>query len=104
MVIFICLGPFSESMILANETVELNDKLAEWLPGTGKWRICWRSTEHGWAASTFHEKCNEKKPSLVIVKVVTGGKSLIFGGYCTETWAGSKFECIVIYIIIIIIT
>ncbi|CAB4003661.1 Hypothetical predicted protein, partial [Paramuricea clavata] len=77
-------------MILANEPVELDNKLAEWLPGTGTWRICWRGTEHGWAAPTFHEKCNEKKPSLVIVKVVTGGKNLIFGGYCTETWAGNE--------------
>jgi hypothetical protein len=89
-------------MILANEPIELDNKLAEWLPGTGKWRICWRGIEHSWAASTFHEKCDEKKTSLVIVKVVTGGKSLIFGGYCTETWGGSKFECIVIYIIIVI--
>ena len=102
MVKLIDLGPFGESMILANEPIELDNKLAEWLPRTGKWRICWRGTEHGWAASTFHEKCNEKKTSLVIVKVVTGGKSLIFGGYCTETWGGSKFECIVIYIIIVI--
>jgi hypothetical protein len=102
MVKFIYLGSFSESMILANESVELDKKLAEWLPGTGKWGICWRGTEHGWEASIFHMKCDGKKPSLVIVKVVTGGKSLIFGGYCTRTWAGSKFECIVIHIIIII--
>jgi hypothetical protein len=88
-------------MILANEPIELDNKLAEWLPGTGKWRICWRGTEHGWAASTFHEKCNEKKTSLVIVKVVTGFKSLIFGGYCTKTWRGSKFECIV-YILLLL--
>ncbi|CAB4002801.1 Retrovirus-related Pol poly from transposon opus [Paramuricea clavata] len=79
-------------MILANEPVELDNKLSEWLPGTGTWRICWRGTEHGFAAPTFHEKCNEKKPSLVIVKVVTGAKSLIFGGYCTETWAGELNE------------
>ena len=101
MVKFIYLGSFSESMILANESVEFDKKLAEWLPGTGKWGICWRGTEHGWEASIFHKKCDEKKTSLVIVKVVTGGKSLIFGGYCTETWGGSKFEYIVIYIIII---
>jgi hypothetical protein len=102
MVTFIYLGSFGESMILANEPVELDNKLAEWLPRTGTWSICWRGTKHGWAASTFHEKCNEKKPTLVIVKVVTDGKSFIFGGYCTDTWGGCKFECIVIYTIIII--
>jgi hypothetical protein len=81
-------------MILANESVEMEKKLAEWLPGTAKWGLCWRGTEHGWEASIFHKICDEIKPSLVIVKVVTGGK--------TETWGGSKFEYIVIYIIIII--
>ena len=101
MVKLISLGPFGESMILASEPVELDNKLGKWLPGTGTWRICWRGTEHGFSAPTFHEKCNEKKTSLVIVKVVTGVKNLIFGGYCTKTWAGSKFECIVVYIIII---
>ncbi|CAB3997760.1 Hypothetical predicted protein [Paramuricea clavata] len=79
-------------MILANEKIELDNKLAEWLPGTGTWKICWRGTEHGWAAPTFHEKCNEKKTSLVIVKVVKGGKSLIFGGYCTGTWTGKSVQ------------
>ncbi|CAB3986095.1 Hypothetical predicted protein [Paramuricea clavata] len=81
-------------MILANEPVELDNKLSEWLPGTGTWRICWRGTEHGFAAPIFHEKCNEKKPSLVIVKVVTGDKSLIFGGYCTATWAGESTDIV----------
>jgi hypothetical protein len=37
----------------------------------------------------FTRNATRKKPSLVIVKVVTGGKKLIFGGYCTERWARS---------------
>ena len=97
---FINIGLLGESTILADETVELDIKLREWLPGTGTgtgiWNICWRGTEHGWAASTFHENCNDKNTTLVIIKVVKGGKSLIFGGYCTEIWGGSKFECIIV--------
>ena len=81
---------------MANESVELREKLIEWLPRTGKWRICWRATEHGWGASTFHNKCDGKIPTLVIVKVVKDAKNLIFGGYSTETWAGSKFELIIV--------
>ena len=66
--------------------------LEEWLPITGTWTACWRATRDGWAASTFHSNCDGKIPSLVIVKVAKNSKNLIFGGYCTVTWAGSKFE------------
>ena len=81
---------------MANEYVQLTEKLIEWLPRTGKWRICWRATEHGWKASTFHQKCYGKKPSLLIVKVVKNTRNLIFGGYSTEKFDGSKFELIIV--------
>ena len=47
-------------------------------------KLCWRATRDGWAASTFHSKCNYKKPTVTLVKV---GK-YIFGGYATESWEG----------------
>jgi hypothetical protein len=81
---------------LANETDEFEKKLQEWLPAIRQWRICWRATEHGWAGSIFHNQCDGKEPSLVIVKVMKDGKNLIFGGYSTQTWAGSKCEFIII--------
>ena len=86
-------------MILANETIEFDNQLEEWLPRQGYWRICWRATAHGWAASTFHRKCDGKVPTLTIVQVVKN-TNLVFGGYATKTWASdSKFELImVIYI------
>ncbi len=95
---FICLlGAFGESEILANEPVEFDNKLAEWLPRTGNWRICWRATRDGWAASTFHSKCDEKNSTLTIVQVVNENKKYIFGGYATESWGGNvgKFEIMV---------
>jgi hypothetical protein len=95
---FIYLDQFRESTILTNETVEFKEKLMEWLPEGGKWRICWRGTEHGWGGSTFHSKCDGKTPTLVIIKVVKDPKNLIFGGYSTETWAvwKSKFQLIIV--------
>ena len=73
--------------------------LREWLQKKGNWTACWRATRDGWAVSTFHSNCDGKVPTLVIVKVVKDSKNLIFGGYCTVTWAGSKFEfMIIIYI------
>ena len=76
-----------KSVILANERIEFHNKLEEWLPRQGYWRICWRASEHGWAASTFHQKCDGKVPSLTIVQVVKNNKNLVFGGYATRSWA-----------------
>ena len=82
--------------------MELNfaKKLGEWLPKNGNWPACWRATRDGWAASTFHSNCDGKIPTLTIVKVLKDSKNLIFGGYiyCTVTWAGGKFEFMIIYI------
>jgi hypothetical protein len=95
---FISLDELNQSKILANEYVQLKEKLTEWLPAPEgrQWRICWRGTEHGWGAKTFHNKCDGKIPTLVIIKVVKDAKNLIFGGYSTETWAGSKFQLIIV--------
>lgn len=85
------------SVILAYEPAEFARKLNGWLPNTGNWKACWRATRDGWAASTFHNNCTGKKPTLVIVKVVKNAKNLVFGGYSTITWDGSKFQLITIY-------
>jgi hypothetical protein len=42
------------------------------------------------------DKCDGKIPTLVIIKVVKDAKNLIFGGYSTGTWAGSKFQLIIV--------
>jgi hypothetical protein len=41
---------------------------------------------------SFHAGCDGKIPTLMIVKVITNNKSLVFGGYATKSWAGSKNE------------
>jgi hypothetical protein len=76
--------------------VHFREKLNEWLPETGQWRICWRGTKHGWEASKFHNQCNRKIPTLVIIKVVKNAKNVIFGGYSTRKWAEGKFEFIIV--------
>ncbi|CAB4026632.1 Hypothetical predicted protein, partial [Paramuricea clavata] len=73
----------SDSDILSGEPANFLSRLTSW---TGKpssnWKLCWRATIHGWAATTFHLKCDNKKPTVTIIKV---GK-YIFGGYATESW------------------
>ena len=46
------------------------------------WKLCWRASQDGWAADTFHSLCDEKGPTITIVKV---GR-YIFGGYTSVSW------------------
>ena len=66
------------------------EKLEEWSPTKGNWTICWRATRHGWSSSDFHSRCDDKVPTLTIVKVVKNNTNLIFGGYANSSWNGSK--------------
>ena len=59
---------------------------------------CWRAKTDGWAASTFHSNCDEKGPTVTIIKV----GSYIFGGYTDLSWSGPSkyyyFSTLVLYI------
>ena len=70
--------------------MEFAKQLAEWLPMEGNWSVCWRATRDGMTGSAFHTRCDMKKPTLTVAKVVKNNKNLVFGGYTTESWAGSK--------------
>ena len=41
-------------------------------------------SEHGYSAKSFHEYCDNKGPTLMVVKSSGGW---IFGGYTTESWS-----------------
>ena len=61
--------------------------LSNWLVPVAKginsaWKRCWRASVDGWAASTFHSRCDGKGPTVTIVRV---GK-YIFGGYTSVSW------------------
>ena len=47
------------------------------------WKRCWRASVDGWAASTFHAKCDGKGPTVTIIRV---GRKYIFGGYASLSW------------------
>ena len=46
------------------------------------WKRCWRASVDGWAASTFHARCDGKGPTVTIIRV---GR-YIFGGYTSVSW------------------
>ena len=50
-----------------------------------KWRLLYRASEHGYTGKSFHECCDYKGPTLVIIKSSGGW---IFGGYTTQSWSG----------------
>ena len=63
-----------------------NSKLREWA-GDYKWRLLYRASEHEYTAKSFHEYCDDKGPTLVIIK---SSRGWIFGGYTTQSWAYNK--------------
>ena len=61
---------------------QYDSKLREWI-GDYKWNLLYRASEHGYTAESFHKCCDNKGPTLVIIK---SPKGWIFGGYTTQSW------------------
>ncbi|CAH3143480.1 unnamed protein product, partial [Pocillopora meandrina] len=81
------------SVILANDTNYLNT-LSKWLTPvivtkSIDWKRCWRASVDGWTSTTFHSLCNNKGPTVTIIRV---GK-YIFGGYTSTSWiSGCRYR------------
>ncbi len=71
------------SMILLDE--QYDSYLREWLGNDYKWKLIYRASEHRYTAESFHQYCNNKGPTLVLIKSSEGW---IFGGYTTQSWSG----------------
>ena len=78
--------PFAESIILTN--VEEQSVLRSWLPEAmaGGWRLLFRASRDGFAASVFHSKCDNKGPTVTVVK----SRGNIFGGFTEEPWTNQS--------------
>ncbi|XP_048590073.1 hemicentin-1 isoform X2 [Nematostella vectensis] len=51
--------------------------------GSSRWSRCWWASNNGW--SNFHGNCNNKGPTVTIVRVGT----YVFGGYTDVSWENS---------------
>ena len=72
---------FEESVILTNEN-HLS-VLKGWLPSLdGIWRLLFQASRDGFATKTFHTKCDDKGPTVTIVK----SGDYIFGGFTEVSW------------------
>ena len=47
------------------------------------WKRCWQASQDGWRAATFHYNCDDKGPSVTIIRV---GR-YIFEGYASVSWS-----------------
>ena len=64
---------------------QYDSKLREWLGSDYKWKLLYRASEHEYTAESFHEYCDDKGPTLIVIKSSGGW---IFGGYTTQSWSG----------------
>ena len=74
--------------ILLNETNKCNEclnKIYEWTGGKNM-ELLYRGTRDGMSAEVFHNKCNNKGPTISLFK---NEKGYIFGGYASIDWTGS---------------
>ncbi|XP_028415636.1 uncharacterized protein LOC114539001 [Dendronephthya gigantea] len=79
---------FSESTILSGILHLYQNLLQTWIGRSYNTLLCWRASRDGWAAATFHARCDHKKPTVTFIKVGV----YIFGFYVTESWDGSSYK------------
>ena len=78
--------PFERSEILSTDQ---GKTLMMWLkntPGLGNVsdKLLYRASRDGWAASNFHSCCDNKGPTITVIK----SGNYIIGGYSEEQWNG----------------
>ncbi|KAL9951575.1 hypothetical protein ACROYT_G044259 [Oculina patagonica] len=82
------LALFKDSVILL---LDQRQTLISWLKETQAFtgdsdKLLYRASRDGWKASNFHSCCDNKGPTVTVVK--STGK-YIFGGYTEQPWDGS---------------
>ena len=82
-----CFLPGLHDSVIVGSNKNYLTSLSNWLAPVAKsvnslWKRCWRASVDGWAASTFHSRCDGKGPTVTIIRV---GR-YIFGGYTSKSW------------------
>jgi len=80
---------FQDSVILSSDQFRT---LMNWLKDTGAItditmasdKLLYRASRDGWAASNFHSCCDNKGPTVTVIK----SGNYIFGGYTEQEWKG----------------
>ena len=79
---------FKESVILTSE--EHRRVLKGWLPAAlvGEWHLLFRASRDGFSLTAFHSKCDNKGPTITVVK---SGEN-IFGGFTEKSWTSKCID------------
>ena len=86
-----------KTLKVLEESVILTDRyfrnvLIRWIPKefalAGQWRLLFRASRDGFGASAFHSRCDNKGPTITVVK----SDGNIFGGFTENAWT-SKINC-----------
>ena len=78
--------PFQDSALLSSEQRQI---LIRWLRDTHSLstilncKLLYRASRNGWAASNFHSCCDNKGPTVTVVRSSNG---YVFGGYTEQPW------------------
>ena len=81
---------FKDSVILSSDQCE---PLVNWLKESEAIRdgradkLLYRASRNGWAASDFHSCCDNKGPTVTVIK----SGNYIFGGYTDQSWDGKSY-------------
>ena len=73
-------GFLGSSLIVKNETHQ--SALQSWLPPNATCSLLYRASTDGNTPSDFHRCCDNKGPTLVLIK----SGEYIFGGYTSKSW------------------
>jgi len=74
---------FSGSTLL---TIERMKVLSSWTPHPKqKWTLIYNATKDGFESKKFHEKCNNKGPTITLIC----SNGYLFGGYTSVSWCSS---------------
>ncbi|KAK8815392.1 hypothetical protein WA158_003604 [Blastocystis sp. Blastoise] len=76
---------FKDSKIINKKCYETH--LVNWIGQEKKWKLLFRASDHDFKASEFHKYCDNKCPTVTIIKHIGHNKRInIFGGYTTQYW------------------
>ena len=77
-------GFFKESTLLDESQ---QTQLIEWLGRKCDFKLLYKATKDGFSAGKFHELCDNKGETFIVIKSINGN---IFGGYAGESWKNSS--------------
>jgi hypothetical protein len=83
-----------KSSIILKGEIAFIKQLQKWLGEKCKWNLCYRASRDGMSAKDFHKHCDNKGPTVVLVKA----NDCICGGYTDQNWESGIQENIYLLI------